>query len=298
MFITSCSKPENEIFSNTEKENVKTQTSSKFIDKSGAMTCHINGETVINPNGNNAYSIVSQGSQTTYTYYSTPTSNDINWSIVTANPAGSIKINGGITGTGTTVSVKFESDFISGSIKAVGTDASGQSCGPVLKIYKSNSGGDGDGDGDGNTESCDCPNPVIFCEVAESGRLPYWRFRAEGLKNGDELKWTQQYAPFIGNPNTTPVYISGSGGPVTANPIGPLYSGFTIYLEVTRRCTNGTVKKRKAYYTNYYGGHNIDTATKGFINLTTGTIDNNPSTNCLTIPNNGGGDGDFDPNDM
>ncbi len=149
----ACSSDENQTqtTASEKKESVnKASTSKEASITSGTITCYLSGSNVINPNTNDAFSSVNAGSTTTYQYNSTPAVSNIVWSIVpgTANPAGSITINP----TGSTASVTVSSSFLSASIQALGTDSTGQICGPVLPITRSTDNG-------GN--SCCTPNMVL-----------------------------------------------------------------------------------------------------------------------------------------
>ncbi|MEP6930431.1 MAG: hypothetical protein ABI850_10470, partial [Flavobacterium sp.] len=135
----ACSSDDNQSQQATSSTKSSNLTNKSASITSGAITCYISGSTVTNQNTNDAYSSVSAGSTTTYQYNSTPSVSNVTWSIVpgTVIPSGSLTI----TASGSTASVTVASNFQSGSIQAVGTDATGQICGPVLPIIKSTGGG-------------------------------------------------------------------------------------------------------------------------------------------------------------
>lgn len=236
LIFFACSQ-ENEVVKKNEVENVNIKTT--LSNRIGTITCYISGSTVTNANTNIASSTVNAGATTTYQYNSNPAVTNIQWVVVSGT---GISFVGSTTNSSVTVS--FSSTFTGGSIQAIGTDATGQICGPVLPIIK--------------YRDCACPNPVIRCTLAVSGGHPYWRFQLDNLQSGDTFLWSHNHAPIFGSLTNNSYVI--------ANPDGPLYSGFTMYCEVSRRCTNGTIKKRKAFYTNYYGG-TTTSGTQGFINL-------------------------------
>jgi hypothetical protein len=122
VFVFACS---NDNISNKTVDSTKTSLN--------AFECFISGETVSNAGTNNAFSIVKSGNTTTYTYNSTFAVNNVSWSILSANPAGSITLN---NDNGTSGSVTFASNFESGYVLATGTDSKGQICGPVISIKK------------------------------------------------------------------------------------------------------------------------------------------------------------------
>lgn len=177
----------------------------------------------------------------TYTYSYTNDSNNTNitW---TVTPSSAAVIQSG-QGT-STITITFNASC---TLSAYGTGGTGGACEDIISITKS-SGTGGD---------CACPNPVIRCVSAVSGGHPYWRLQLDNLQAGDTYTWSQLHAPFMAGTNNTYVIV---------NPTGPMYSGFTVYCEVKRVCSNGTIKKRKAFYTNYYGG-TTTSGTQGFINL-------------------------------
>lgn len=177
----------------------------------------------------------------TYTYTSNTNNVNVNW---TATPSTGVTISG--QGT-TTVTITFNSTFNGCTLSAYGTGGN-DDCQKTITISKSG-GGNGGGD-------CACPNPVIRCVLAVSGGHPYWRLQLDNLQQGDTFVWSQQHAPFKAGTNLSYVIV---------DPQGPTYSGFTVYCEVSRRCANGTIKKRKAFYTNYYGG-STTTGTQGYVN--------------------------------
>lgn len=223
-----------------ELKESKTTTSVTSQNKVAQTICDIIGATVVS-SGN---AVVNAGSTATYSYTNnTGTVGTVVWSI-NPNPVGSATI----VSSGTTVTVTYSANFISGTLSAAGSGGTAQTCNTILNIVKS--GGVGGGD-------CACPNPVIRCVLAVSGGHPYWRLQLDNLQAGDTYVWSQLHAPFMAGTNNTYVIV---------NPQGPAYSGFTVYCEVTRICSNGTVKKRKAFYTNYYGG-TTTTGTQGFINI-------------------------------
>lgn len=223
----------------TMPEN-KNSTSIVNSNRLLATVCDITGSTVVSSGS----AVVAAGSTATYSYTNntgTPTS--IVWNI-TSNPAGSATL----TSNGSTVTVTYSASFISGSLTAAGSGGSAQTCNTLLNITKSG----------GTSSNCTCPYPVIRCTLAVSGGHPYWRFELDNLESGDTFVWSQNHAPIFGSVTNNSYII--------ANPQGPLNSGFTIYCEVTRKCTNGTIKKRKAFYTNYYGG-TTTTGRTGFVNI-------------------------------
>jgi intracellular septation protein A len=120
----SCSK-DNDIDKTTTIPTVQTPVPS--------LKCFISGETVTNAETNDAFSTIIPGSTTTYKYNSTFIITIVTWSIVTANPAGSITVN---NATNPNASISFAPNFISGTIQAVGNDATGQICGPIMTIKK------------------------------------------------------------------------------------------------------------------------------------------------------------------
>lgn len=143
IILFSCSNEETQTPNNSNLEN-KTSTISNKTGKtaavaSGAITCYISGSSVFNVNTNNAYSVVNPNSSATYQYNSSTSVNSITWSIVAGSvvPAGSLSI----TGSGATATITTSSTFSSGSIQALGTDNSGQLCGPVMPIVKSSGSG-------------------------------------------------------------------------------------------------------------------------------------------------------------
>ncbi|MEN2415248.1 hypothetical protein [Flavobacterium mesophilum] len=135
----ACSNDETQAQQSNSATKSSNLTKKTAAVTSGTITCYISGTTVSNVNTDNAFSSVTAGSTTTYQYNSTPAVSNVTWSIVpgTVNPSGSLTING----TGSTASVTTDSSFLSGSIQAVGTDETGQICGPVLPIVKSTGGG-------------------------------------------------------------------------------------------------------------------------------------------------------------
>lgn len=184
---------------------------------------------------------VSTGTYTyTYTYTNDSNNTNVNWTIT---PSSAAVIQSG-QGT-STITITFNSSC---TLSAYGTGGTGGACEDIISITQS--GGNNGGD-------CACPNPVIRCVLAVSGGHPYWRLQLDNLQAGDTYTWSQLHAPFMAGTNNTYVIV---------NPTGPIYSGFTVYCEVKRVCPNGTIKKRKAFYTNYYGG-TTTTGTQGFINL-------------------------------
>ncbi|OOG75460.1 hypothetical protein [Flavobacterium sp. A45] len=225
------------------KSSSKVNSTKKLAQtKNIAQTiCDITGTTVVSV-GN---AVVTAGSSATYSYTNnTGTATNIVWTI-SPNPAGSATI----TANGSTVTVTYLANFISGTLSAAGSGGTAQTCNTILNIATPSGGSSGD---------CACPNPVIRCTLAVSGGHPYWRFELDNLQSGDTFVWSHNHAPIFGSLTNNSYVI--------ANPEGPLNSGFTLYCEVTRRCTNGTIKKRKAFYTNYYGG-TTTSGTQGFINL-------------------------------
>ena len=95
--------------------------------------CYISGETVKNVETDNAYSTIIPGSTTIYKYNSTFNISNVNWTVLSANPPGSIVIN---STSNITATVSFGENFVSGDIKAIGSDTNGQLCGPVIPINK------------------------------------------------------------------------------------------------------------------------------------------------------------------
>jgi len=122
VFVFACS---NDNDSNKSVDSAKTSAN--------AFECFISGETVSNAGTNNAFSIVKSGNTTTYNYNSTFAVNNVSWTILSANPAGSITLN---NDNGKSGSVTFASNFESGYVLATGTDSKGQICGPVIFIKK------------------------------------------------------------------------------------------------------------------------------------------------------------------
>lgn len=122
VFVVACSNDNN---FNKSVDSAKTSAN--------AFECFISGETVSNAETNNAFSTVKPGNTVTYKYNSTFTVNNVSWTILSANPAGSITLN---SDNGTSASVTFASNFESGYVLATGTDSKGQVCGPVIFIKK------------------------------------------------------------------------------------------------------------------------------------------------------------------
>ena len=216
----------------------------KTANRLAATICDITGATVVS----SGTAAVVAGSTATYSYTNnTGNATNISW---TLTGVGATFSGGGTTITTTSpVTVVYSSNFVSGTLSAAGSGGTAQTCNTILNITKSR-GGNGGSD-------CACPNPVIRPVLAVSGGHPYWRLQLDNLQVGDTYTWSQLHAPFMAGTNSTYVIV---------NPTGPIYSGFTIYCEVKRVCSNGTIKKRKAFYTNYYGGTTA-TGTKGLINL-------------------------------
>lgn len=211
-----------------------------------ATICDIIGTTVVS----SGTAVVSAGSSATYSYTNnTGTPTNITW---TLTGVGATFSGGGTTITSTNpVTVVYSSNFVSGTLSASGTGGTAQTCNTILNITKS-------GGGTNSGSDCNCPYPEIRCTVAVSPNR--WRFQLDNLQPGDTYVWSQNHAPFVGT-TTSPI-----GTYVSANPDGHIYSGFTIYCEVSRKCSNGTIKKRKAFYTNYYGG-TTTTGKQGFVNI-------------------------------
>jgi hypothetical protein len=219
----------------------ETQNSSRIVGGDKVATiCDIIGATV----NNLGIAVVAAGSSATYSYTNnTGTATNITWTLA----GGGATFIGGATTINSTgpVTVIFSSTFTSGTLSAEGSGGTAKTCNTMLNITV-NGGSD-----------CVCPNPVIRPVLAVSGGHPYWRLQLDNLQPGDTYTWSQLHAPFTSGTNSTYVIV---------NPTGPMYSGFTVYCEVKRVCSNGTIKKRKAFYTNYYGG-TTTTGTKGFINI-------------------------------
>jgi hypothetical protein len=209
-----------------------------------ATICDIIGTTVVS----SGTAVVSASSSATYSYTNnTGTPTNITW---TLTGVGATFSGGGTTITSTNpVTVVYSSNFVSATLSASGSGGNAQTCNTILKITKS---------GGGTGSDCNCPYPQIRCTVAVSGGHPYWRFQLDNLQPGDNFVWSQNHAPIFGSLTNSSYII--------ANPEGPIYSGFTIYCEVSRKCSNGTIKKRKAFYTNYYGG-TTTTGKQGFVNI-------------------------------
>ena len=99
----------------------------------GALRCFIDGETVTDADTFNSYSTVVPGGSAVYVYKSNFNFISVDWSIVSANPPGSITIGN----TGLNIEIfSFASNFVSGRVKAVGTSAVGSACGPTIEIRK------------------------------------------------------------------------------------------------------------------------------------------------------------------
>lgn len=116
---------------NNEAVKSKTTSPQKNTNSTLATVCDITGSTVTTSGS----AIVNPNSTTTYTYTyasNTPSPMTINWSVQSANPAGSITI----TGTGTTVTVSYSASFISGSISAFGSGGGSATCQSILNITK------------------------------------------------------------------------------------------------------------------------------------------------------------------
>lgn len=210
-----------------------TDVCSDTVDITTPFTCNITGSTS-----------VLAGSTVTYTY-TTSSCSPVNvvWTMI-ANPVGSATI----TSNGSTVTVTYLSNFISGTLSAAGLGTTTQTCTSNLNIIKTNGTGGG---------TCACPSPSIKCVLAVSGGSPYWRLELNNPQVGETFTWSTLNATIMGGTNTTYIIV---------NPAGPLNSGFTVYCEVSKTCSDGTVGKRKAFYTNYYGG-TTTSGTSGFINI-------------------------------
>lgn len=138
----ACSQ-ENGIVEEKKIENVnlkkalssKTATIQTAAIQTATIACYISGSTVTNANTNIASSSVNAGTTTTYQYNSNPTVTNIQWVIVQGTGISFI----GST-TSSIVTVSFSSTFTGGSIQAIGTDSTGQICGPVLPIINTNGG--------------------------------------------------------------------------------------------------------------------------------------------------------------
>jgi hypothetical protein len=104
----------------------------------------------------------------------------------------------------------------------------------------------GSGTGTGtNPPLCNCPEPKITATLCVSGGHPDWRFEVTNYTNTtDKIRWYTQHATIMTN-NTMPN--------VTVRVLEPATAGFTVYCEITRTCPNGSIIRRTAYYTNYYG---------------------------------------------
>jgi hypothetical protein len=92
---------------------------------------------------------------------------------------------------------------------------------------------------------CSCPSPIIDDMLCVSGGHPYWRFQLNNVSSGDNIRWYTQHATIMTGQGTDYVIV---------NPYSSAVGGFTLYCEVTKRCSDGSSKSRTAYYTNYYGG--------------------------------------------
>lgn len=102
-----------------------------FSERAALFTvCDITGSTVVSPNN----AVVVPGSSTTYTYTNdTGTSGAVSWSVLTANPSGSITI----TGSGSSVTVTYSANFIDGLLSAYGTGGNASDCETRLNVTRS-----------------------------------------------------------------------------------------------------------------------------------------------------------------
>ena len=229
LFIACTNENLPSIKDNEAELNVDSTTIITNGNRAVQTSCDITGSTITTP-GN---AVVTPGTSVTYNYTNnTGTPTNIIWNIQNVNPAGSIIING----SGNTVTVTYTANFISGTITADGTGGTAAFCQSVLNITKLASSG--------NTDNCSCPEPYFECVTANSGIHPYWRIYIRGLQTNDTF--------VLSTSNAT--IRSGISSYVILDPIGPINNTFILYCEVSRRCSNGTIKKKKIYYQNYYGG--------------------------------------------
>ena len=253
----ACTKNEDKIVDekNTESFDIKSKQNSRGVL---GTCCYINGttltaQTLENLCAPNAQAVVNAGTTTNYQYVNnTGSASNIIWSI-NSNPINSATI----VSNGSTVTVTYLSNFINGTLSVNGSGGTAQACSSILNISKSAGSG-------GTGTVCECPNPVIECVIAVSGGHPYWRFNINNLKAGETYTLSQINAPIFGGLNWN-VTANGSAY-VIINPNAPAGTSFTLFCEVTRVCSNGTIKKRKAYYRNEFGGNKYG-GTSGFVNI-------------------------------
>lgn len=125
----ACSKDETLTKDERQAQEARSVSKTASTNQSLLTVCDITGATVVTPGS----AVVTPGTTVVYNYTnSTGASGNIAWTIPTANPAGSISING----TGSTVNVTFTSAFISGSISAYGTGGTADACQSTLNITK------------------------------------------------------------------------------------------------------------------------------------------------------------------
>jgi hypothetical protein len=243
----ACSKNDDQI---KNDKVISNSVSRSALSSNNALVvgtfCDITGATVVSSGS----AIVNAGSSTTYNYFNdTGTSSNIVWSVKSANPVGSIVI----VSNGASASVTYASNFVSGSITAYGTGGVADPCRATLTITKTP-----------NIPDCSCPQPYFECVTANIGS-PYWRIYVRGLQSNDAITITTSNATLR----------SGISSYVILEPLGSVNSNFILYCEVKRTCPNGSIKKRKIYYQNYYGGNEFG-GTTGVVNL--GNIcDSSPS---------------------
>lgn len=253
----ACTKNEDKIVNekNTESIDIKSKQNSRGIL---GTCCYINGKTLTaqtleNLCAPNAQAIVNTGTTTNYQYVNnTGSANNIIWSI-SSNPLNSATI----VSNGSTVTVTYLSNFISGTLSVNGSGGTAQACPSILNITKSSGNG-------GTGTNCECPNPVIVNYMSSSGTHPYWRFNVLNIQSGDTVLWTSiNNVPFISS-----IYQAGSS-PTIINPVGPIGNAFTIFCTVSRNC-NGIIKKRQVYYRNEFGGGRA-TGSTGFVDIVGGS---------------------------
>lgn len=152
ILIVACSQDDG-IAKDYSIESINLKTG--LTNRTAAISCYISGSTVINANTDIASSTVNAGTTATFKYNSNPLVTNIQWVIVSGTGISFI----GST-TSSSVKVSFSSTFTGGSIKAIGTDSSGQICGPVLPISTTNGGGGG---------KCTATIRQIYCSPGTGG---------------------------------------------------------------------------------------------------------------------------------
>ena len=169
---------------------------------------------------------VSRNTTVTYTFTSNIFNRLISWSVV----SGDISI---VAGQNTNrLTVRFGNQFNGGSIRALGIGD--EVCSETKYI------------GATTPPLCPCPGlPIIDDLSCVSGGHPHWRFEANNVPGGTQIRWYAQNASILSGQGTKDVIVkpSSSSG-----------YGFTLYCEVTKLCGDGSKKIRTAYYSNYYGG--------------------------------------------